>query len=134
MPNGPVLGVDTSGPYCAAAIWMDGAVIAESREDMARGQVERLAPFIEALLSDARITWADLAALGVSVGPGNFTGIRISLSFVRGLALGLDIPAVGVSAFESLADTLPDHAPTLLCFAPPGRTAHLVQAWADGAA
>ena len=70
---------------------------------MGRGQAERLMVLLEELLSEAGIGWRDLAAIGVGVGPGNFTGIRISVSAARGLALGLDIPAVGVSSFQALA-------------------------------
>jgi len=67
---------------------------------MARGQVERLMPLMQDMLAGAGVNWADLARIGVGVGPGNFTGIRIAVSAARGLALALDIPAVGVSTFE----------------------------------
>lgn len=68
---------------------------------MARGQGERLMPLLEELLGHAGLSWASLDGLAVGVGPGNFTGIRISVAAVRGLALGLDIPAIGISLFET---------------------------------
>lgn len=104
----PILAFDTSGAHCAAAIyWQNGAhspVLAS--EDMAKGQAERLLPMIEEMMSGAGLTWADLAAIGVGVGPGNFTGIRISVALARGLALGLDIPAIGVTGFDARAQTV----------------------------
>ncbi len=101
----PILAFDSSGAHCAAAIfWPNGArnSITHS-EDMAKGQAERLLPMIEEMMADADLTWADFAALGVGVGPGNFTGIRISVALARGLALGLDIPAKGVTGFDARA-------------------------------
>ena len=69
---------------------------------MAKGQAERLLVLCEELLAQACVAVGDLDAIGVGTGPGNFTGIRISVSAARGLALGLGIPAVGVSAFDAL--------------------------------
>ncbi len=70
---------------------------------MAKGQAERLLPMIEEMMSSTGLTWADFAAIGVGVGPGNFTGIRISVALARGLALGLDIPAIGITGFDARA-------------------------------
>ena len=97
------LGFDTSGPHCAGALVRDGTIIAERLEEMTRGQAERLMPMLEELLEEAGLGWQDLSAIGVGVGPGNFTGIRIAVSAARGLALGLGIPAVGVTGFEMRA-------------------------------
>ena len=71
---------------------------------MTKGQAEKLMPMLEDLLSEQELSWNDLAAIGVGIGPGNFTGIRISVSAARGLALALKIPAVGVSALEAQAE------------------------------
>jgi tRNA threonylcarbamoyl adenosine modification protein YeaZ len=98
-----ILGVDTSGPYCSAVLLQGGVVLSEIHEEMPKGQVERLFPLLEDLLSRGGASWSDLAAIGVGTGPGNFTGIRISVSAMRGLALALDIPVVGVSLLDALA-------------------------------
>lgn len=74
---------------------------------MAKGQAERLIPMLEELLTEAGIGWADLRALAVGTGPGNFTGVRIAVATVRGLALGLGIPVVGVTRLEAAAHGLP---------------------------
>lgn len=60
----------------------------------------------ERFLKDNNTQWSDLSAIGVVVGPGSFTGIRLGIAYAKGLALGLNIPVVPVNAFELyLADT-----------------------------
>jgi tRNA threonylcarbamoyl adenosine modification protein YeaZ len=81
----------------------DGEIVASAFEEMKRGQAERLMPLLEEVLLAGGASWAALDRIGVGIGPGNFTGIRISVSAARGLALGLNIPAIGVSGFDSLA-------------------------------
>ncbi|EPX84722.1 universal bacterial protein YeaZ [Rubellimicrobium thermophilum DSM 16684] len=98
-----LLAFDTSAAHCAAALLSDGQVLAEAHEAMATGQAERLFPMLEALLTEGGAGWRDLAGIGVGTGPGNFTGVRLAVAAARGLALGLGIPAVGISAFEALA-------------------------------
>ena len=95
-----ILAFDTSGPHCAAALLINGRIVQSFFEDMARGQAERLMPMLEEMLHAEGAVWEELDAIAVGVGPGNFTGIRISVSLARGLALALGIPAIGVSAFE----------------------------------
>lgn len=70
---------------------------------MQRGQAEHLMPMLEEVLAEARLGWADLDAIAVGTGPGNFTGIRIGVAAARGLALGLGRPAIGVSTLEAIA-------------------------------
>jgi tRNA threonylcarbamoyladenosine biosynthesis protein TsaB len=98
-----ILAFDTSAAHCAAALLRGDEIIATRVEEMSKGQAERLMPLLEEILTEADLAWKDLTAIGVGIGPGNFTGIRISVSAARGLALGLEIPAVGVSGFEVAA-------------------------------
>lgn len=97
-----VLGFDTSAAHCAAALLLGSTVLTTKHEEMGRGQAERLMPLLEEVLAEAGKNWSDLDAIGVGTGPGNFTGIRISVSAARGLALGLGIPAVGVTTLDAL--------------------------------
>ena len=99
-----ILAFDTSGPHLAAALLVDDVVVASHRIDMAKGQAEALMPFLEARLKEAGLGWSHLSHLAVGIGPGNFTGIRISVAAARGLALSLGIPAVGISGFEIMTD------------------------------
>ncbi|HKL65035.1 MAG TPA: tRNA (adenosine(37)-N6)-threonylcarbamoyltransferase complex dimerization subunit type 1 TsaB [Roseovarius sp.] len=94
------LGFDTSAAHCAAALLSGGDVLACRAEEMARGQAERLMPLLEEVLAEGGATWRDLDRIGVGIGPGNFTGIRISVAAARGLALSLDISAIGISNFD----------------------------------
>ena len=98
MPDPVVLGFDTSAAHCAAALLRGDAILAHRHEEMGKGQAERLFPLLEDLLSEAGLTWRDLHVIGVGIGPGNFTGIRIAVAAARGLALSLGIPAIGISA------------------------------------
>lgn len=104
MPPDPlVLAFDTAAAHCAAVLVSGDRVLARTRDEMAKGQAERLIPMLEGLLAEAGAGWRDLNGLGVGVGPGNFTGLRIAVAAARGLALALDRPAVGISGFDALA-------------------------------
>jgi len=98
-----VLGIDTSLDACSAAIVRDGETLAHLREEMNRGQAERLAPMVREVAQQAGVTFAELDRVAVTTGPGSFTGVRVGLSFARTLALSLGKPCVGVSTLEALA-------------------------------
>jgi tRNA threonylcarbamoyl adenosine modification protein YeaZ len=102
----PVLAFDTSAASCTAALLTAGGLILR-HEAMDKGQAERLLPMLEEVLVAGGLQWRDLRALAVGTGPGNFTGVRIAVATARGLALGLGIPAVGVTRLEALAHGLP---------------------------
>lgn len=99
-----VLAFDTSGGYCAAVLLRGDDVLAHQHDEMAKGQAEYLMGLLADVLKNAGMKYRDLDALGVAVGPGNFTGIRIAVSAARGLAYGLKIPAVGVSNLEAMRE------------------------------
>ncbi len=98
-----LLAFDTSAAHCAAALVSGDHLVAAREEAMAIGQAERLIPMLEEVLAEGGAAWRDLDAIGVGTGPGNFTGVRIAVAAARGLALGLGVPALGVTAFEALA-------------------------------
>ena len=100
-----ILAFDTSAAHCAAALLRGTTLIGRLSEDMGRGQAERLVPLLDELIKGAGLDWSDLTALAVGIGPGNFTGIRISVSTALGLALALDIPAIGISTFDAIRKT-----------------------------
>ena len=97
----PILAFDTSAAHCAAALLFEDRIVTHV-EEMGRGQAERLMPLLEELLMREDLHSRDVKRIAVGTGPGNFTGIRISVSAARGLALGLGIPTVGVSCLAAL--------------------------------
>lgn len=98
-----VLAVETSTPQAAVAIVDGDALVAEARLPTRTGEAERLLPAIDRLLADAGLALRDLDGLGVAIGPGSFTGLRIGLATVKGLALGAGLPVVGVPSLDALA-------------------------------
>jgi tRNA threonylcarbamoyl adenosine modification protein YeaZ len=125
-----ILAFDTAAAHCAAALVRGDRTLVRRHEPMDRGQAERLLPMLGAMLAEAGATWRDLAALGVCTGPGNFTGLRVGVAAARGLALGLGIPAVGVSVFETLAAR---PGPVLVTLADRRGGGVFAQAFRDGA-
>ena len=96
-----VIVFDTSDQYISAAVYHGNKNINSKIEFMAKGQAETLMSSLNKLLAVSSLNWSDLSKIGVCTGPGNFTGIRISVSAARGLAFGLEIPAIGVTSFEA---------------------------------
>ena len=96
-----ILGFDTSAAHCAAALLRGTQVIDSRLEEMSKGQAERLMPMIEEMLAAQGLAWADLAAIGVGIGPGNFTGVRIAVSAARGLALRPQAVPPGARGFRA---------------------------------
>lgn len=99
----PVLVIDTTGRWCAGALrCADGRVITQN-ETMDRGQAERLAPMVEALLGKAGLAPRELWRIGVATGPGSFAGTRAGTAFARGLALASGAQAIGISSLSAMA-------------------------------
>ncbi len=98
-----VLAIDTCLDACSVALVRDGETLAAKSDIMQRGQAERLAPMVREIMQDARADFDQLDRIAVTTGPGSFTGVRVGLSFARGLALALAKPCIGVSTLEALA-------------------------------
>ena len=96
-----ILAINSAEAACDIALVRNAAVLAERKEEMSRGQDGRLPGLVAELMAAAAVELADIDRLAVVTGPGSFTGIRIGVSFVRGLALALDIPAIGLSSLEA---------------------------------
>ena len=101
-----VLGVETSTMQGGAALVGDDGLCSEYTLNVEATHSERLLPTIDRMLSDARIDLMALSGLAVSIGPGSFTGLRIGLSTVKGLAYATGLPVVGVPTLEALASTV----------------------------
>ncbi|WP_420465373.1 tRNA (adenosine(37)-N6)-threonylcarbamoyltransferase complex dimerization subunit type 1 TsaB [Panacagrimonas sp.] len=97
-----LLALDTATEACSVALWCDGEVLARF-EHAGRTHTQRLAPMVDEVLAEAGCTAAQLDGLVCGTGPGSFAGVRIAVGFVKGLALALDRPVVGVSSLAMLA-------------------------------
>jgi tRNA threonylcarbamoyladenosine biosynthesis protein TsaB len=97
------LALDTCLATCSLAILDGDRLIASQSESMTRGHQERLAPMVRDSMTEAGLAFDALGRVGVTVGPGSFTGLRVGLAFAKGLALALKIPCVGVGTLEALA-------------------------------
>ena len=97
------LGLDTCLNACSVAVVDGPRVLAHARENMARGHQERLATMAQAAMAEAGLPFARLDRIGVTVGPGSFTGLRVGVAFAKGLASALAVPAAGVGTLEALA-------------------------------
>lgn len=98
-----VLGLDTCLTACSVAVRDGERVLAAESEVMARGHQERLAPMAQRVMAQAGLPFDRLKLIGVTVGPGSFTGLRVGLAFAKGLACALGVPLSGVGALEALA-------------------------------
>ena len=101
-----ILAIDTSGPVCGVAILSDGAIRFSQTVLNRRTHSVNLMPMVDAAFSYTGLTLADMDRLACVVGPGSFTGVRIGVSAVKGMAYALDKPCVEVSTLESMAYNL----------------------------
>jgi len=97
-----VLGLDTCLTACSVAVTGGGRVLAYASEVMARGHQERLAPMAERVMAEAGLSFDRLDRIGVTVGPGSFTGLRVGVAFAKGLGAALGVPTAGVGTLEAL--------------------------------
>ena len=98
-----LLAVDTSGPVCGVAILTEQGIRYECAVQNKLTHSVNLLPMIDAAFEATSLTIADMDRVAVVVGPGSFTGVRIGVSTVKGLAHGADKPCVAVNALEAMA-------------------------------
>jgi tRNA threonylcarbamoyladenosine biosynthesis protein TsaB len=99
-----ILAVDTSTEACSVALQIGDKTIAKFADEP-RSHSRLLMPMVQEVLAEAEIRVNQLDAIGVSIGPGSFTGLRIGFAAVQGMAYGADIPVVPVSTLKLIAAT-----------------------------
>ena len=105
-----LLGFDTSTEACAVGVLADGRCY--SRVELTpRRHTECVLPWSGQLLAEAGLKKSQLDAIAVGIGPGAFTGVRLAVSLAQGLALGLDIPVLGVSTLACIAQSCAHDGP-----------------------
>ena len=101
-----VLALDTCLDACSLAVLDGETVRAQASHPMGRGHQEAIAPLAQAVMGEAGLAFSDLERIGVTIGPGSFTGLRVGLAFAKGLGAALAIPVVGVGTLAALAEPL----------------------------
>jgi len=98
-----LLAVDTSTAQVGLAVYDGAQVIAEYAWRSTQRHTVELAPATADLLNRSGLKMENIRALGVALGPGSFTSLRVGLSFVKGLALARQLPLIGISTLDILA-------------------------------
>lgn len=98
-----ILGIESSAAAASAAVVQDGRLLGEFFVNTKQTHSQTLLPMVEALLRNLGLTCRDLDGMAVASGPGSFTGVRIGVACVKGLALPGDIPCCGVSTLSAIA-------------------------------
>lgn len=102
-----LLTIDTSTSTCSVALTIDRRVAGEYLLQLDRTLTNRLLSCIDTLLSDAGMGTDDVDGFAVALGPGSFTGVRVGVATVKGLALAAGKPVVGFSSLAMLAGNIP---------------------------
>lgn len=128
-----VLAIDTAGVDCAVAVYDSsiGTVLSRISETIGRGHAERLMAMIDEALQQAGLPLDAVERIGVTVGPGSFTGIRVGVAAARGLALALGVDCIGVNTLEVLARSVTAPVQTILAGINAHREEVYVQAFRD---
>ena len=103
-----LLVIDTALGACTAAVFEDARLLAAQFLPMTKGHQERLGGVVRDVVAEAGGGFDALDRIGVTVGPGSFTGLRVGRAFAQGLGAALDRPVVGISALDGLAGSLPE--------------------------
>lgn len=101
-----ILAVDSSAVAASAALVQDGKILGEFYCNNGLTHSRTLMPMIRGLLETARVPLKGVDLLAVSAGPGSFTGIRIGIASVKGLAMPENKPCAGISTLEAIAQNL----------------------------
>jgi tRNA threonylcarbamoyladenosine biosynthesis protein TsaB len=116
--NVRILAIDAATEACSAALWTSSGVIVRY-EEAGRDAALRILPLVDEVLAQAGVRLTELTALAAGIGPGAFTGVRISVAVAQGLAFGAGLPVLGINSLEALAwaalQRWPEQAEALAC-------------------
>ena len=101
-----ILAFDSTAKVASVSVAEDEKILAAYNVDNGLTQSELLLPMAEAVLRSLCLDFSDIDAFAVTTGPGSFTGVRIGVSLVKGLAFGKKTPCVSISTLEALAENL----------------------------
>ncbi len=102
-----ILAIDNSTMYGNVALTSPEGLLAERTLLSRLTHSKRLLGSLDDILKESDLEWHQLDAIAVCLGPGSFTGLRIGLSTVKGIAMATDLPLIGISSLDGLANQLP---------------------------
>lgn len=117
-----LLAVDTSTSLVGLALYDGDAVLSEMTWATKQHHTTELSPALSGLLKRCGVTMSMVQALGVAIGPGSFTSLRVGLSLVKGIALARNLPVVGISTLDVIAAAQPLSKHPLVAVLQAGRT------------
>ena len=123
-----LLALDSTAVAASVCLMEDGVILAESYQNTKQTHSQTLMPMVQFVLQCARRRVDDLDLLAVSAGPGSFTGVRIGISCVKGLAFPKNIPCCGVSVLQAMAENLA-HMDAVVCAVMDARCRQVYQAF-----
>ena len=97
------LGIDSATPYLSLSLCTEEKVLAKFCECLERNHAKHIIPEIDKLFVSTQTAKSDLIAIGVGLGPGSYTGLRIGIAVAKGIARALQIPLYGTSTLEAIA-------------------------------
>jgi tRNA threonylcarbamoyladenosine biosynthesis protein TsaB len=97
-----ILALDAATEACSVSLWCDGAELGRSSES-GKSSAAQILSMVEQSLAEAQLTLSALDAIASSIGPGAFTGVRISVAVAQGLAFGAGLPVIPITTLEALA-------------------------------
>lgn len=110
-----ILAIDTSAKSVSCALVRDGVLVGSFYSNSGLTHSQTLMPMVENLLCASNVSMQEIDALAVNAGPGSFTGVRIGVSAVKGLAFTSNLPCISISTLESMAENVPLDADTVVC-------------------
>jgi tRNA threonylcarbamoyladenosine biosynthesis protein TsaB len=98
-----ILGIETATSICSVALVKEGKILATLESEGSKEHSAALTGYIAEVFSDAGVTFNQMDAIAVSIGPGSYTGLRIGVSSAKGLCYALDKPFIAVDTLKSMA-------------------------------
>ena len=99
-----ILSIETGTDICSVALANDGELMALRESDEGRDHAKKVALFVDELLRETGVQPSDLDAIAVGKGPGSYTGLRIGVSFAKGMCYALNIPLISVGSLDALTE------------------------------